>query len=534
MRRLWLPLGLLAACGDAQAVTASGGATSSTASVTTTDTGATTDETDSTGAQGTHTGTFSTEASVGSTGAASTDHTGGTGGTTALTPGCPLGDVMLKTQADVEAVAGCTDFPGALRVLTGVTDLAPLAGVRHIAGTLTIGGVLFGTEANVTSLDAFSELETVGGLDFTDIPVPDLLPFSKLTAVPGDVSVCYLPSLAGLQNITEIGGRLHISGYDLTDLTGLAGLQRVGGGMQLDNLSLVDLHGLEALSAVGTPGADPVPVRIMILPNLTSLDALNFPWHDAIDFELYDTAVPDLGFFSGTTELHGLHIEGSDLIPTLAGLESLVEVRGELEIFHAGLTDISALAGLKSVGTLTLTSPAFADLSPLASLTHVGALRVTHSKYTDLGPSPTLQQIGGVELSFNDQLVELSLLKGLTVLDRLVIDHNKAMVDLEELSGLEHVAGDVNIRGNAALADLADLAALASVDGRLAVVANPSLPQVDALAWAAPIAVGDVRKIAGNKDAGPPAEPCPWVGDGECDEGYICAEFSDSDDCGGG
>lgn len=528
MRLVCLTLGLVTACGDLPAATtlSGGAATEGDTMVGTGSTGTTASGTDGTGAQSTSTGTSGPGDSTGSTG------TSDTSGDTSPTPGCPPGDVKLKTQADVEAVAGCTDFPGDVWVLSGVTDLAPIAGVRHIAGTLTIGGYQFGTEANVTSLDAFSALETVGGLDLTELPVPDLLPFSKLTAVPGDVSVCYQPSLAGLHNITEIGGRLRVCGHVVADLTGVGGLKRLGGGLQLDNLNLVDLHGLEALTEVGVPGGDPVPVTIKILPNLTSLDALNFAWHDAIDFELYDTAIPDLGFLAGTTGLHGLHVEGSDLIPTLAGLESLVEVRGELDVFHAGLSDISALAGLQSVGTLTLTSPAFADLSPLVSLTKVGTLRVTHSGYTDLSPLPALLQLGGVELYLNSQLVELSLLKGVTVLDRLVIDDNEALVDLEELSGLEHVAGEVNLRRNAALPDLADLAALASVDGRLAVVANPSLPQADAIAWAAPIAVGGVRKIAGNKDAGPPVDPCPWAGDGECDEAYeICVEFSDLDDC---
>lgn len=91
------------------------------------------------------------------------------------------------------------------------------------------------------------------------------------------------------------------------------------------------------------------------------------------------------------------------------------------------------------------------------------------------------------------------------------------------------------IDDNAALATVNDLAALQTIGGRLVVVLNPSLPQADALAWGDAIDVRGVRKIAGNKDAGPPLDPCPWFEDGECDEptngSGICGEDLDGDDC---
>lgn len=67
-------------------------------------------------------------------------------------------------------------------------------------------------------------------------------------------------------------------------------------------------------------------------------------------------------------------------------------------------------------------------------------------------------------------------------------------------------------------------------------VVNPELPETDAETWAAPINVGGDRKIAGNKqDPAPPASPCPWVEDGECDEDAnglgICAPNTDEQDC---
>ena len=48
----------------------------------------------------------------------------------------------------------------------------------------------------------------------------------------------------------------------------------------------------------------------------------------------------------------------------------------------------------------------------------------------------------------------------------------------------------------------------------------------------ATIEVGVDRKIAGNKgDLATPTDPCPWEGDGQCDEDEICAPGTDESDC---
>lgn len=76
---------------------------------------------------------------------------------------------------------------------------------------------------------------------------------------------------------------------------------------------------------------------------------------------------------------------------------------------------------------------------------------------------------------------------------------------------------------------LSDLAAVTSVGGRLAVVYNLELLQTDAETWAAPLVVGGLRKIVGNKGYDqPPVDPCPWADDGECDFD-VCDD--DGSDC---
>ena len=132
----------------------------------------------------------------------------------------------------------------------------------------------------------------------------------------------------------------------------------------------------------------------------------------------------------------------------------------------------------------------------------------------------------------NAQLTALSGLAGLASVGELWLADNPALPDLSDLAALTHVEGNLEIRSNDALSSVGDLAAVTSVGGRLIVVTNQSLLQTEAIAWGATIEVGLDRKIAGNKgDPATPADPCPWAGDGQCDEDEICAPGTDESDC---
>lgn len=458
--------------------------------------------------------------------------TGETGETGPLTPGCPAGDVKLKTQDDVLAVAGCTDFPGHVEVGDAITDLTPLAGVRRIAGTFSVGSFNSQEPALLTSFAGLEDLESLGGLDLAPVPVPDLLPFSALTEITGRVSIRHLSltTLEGLHNVTSIGSELRVEGKALIDLTGLRGLQRVGEKIDLYGLTVTNLHGLENLTEVGAPGGETGHVWLRYLYQLESLDGLQIAWHDSIDFFMSNTVVSDLGVFAGTTALEGISLHDNALLTDFAGLESLVSI-DSLFLDSNGITDVSALAGLQSVGRLRIESEPLTDLSPMTALATIDTLSIVASQFTGLAPLPALKQLGHVSLDSNAKLSDLGLLSGITIVESLALRNNGALVALPGLSALTQVKGDVDIRENAALTSLDEVAALMTVGGRLRIFSNHALPQADALTWAAAIVAGGGSKVADNKDGPPPQDPCPWLNDGECDEPVICPEFSDGEDC---
>lgn len=419
----------------------------------------------------------------------------------------------LNTQEDVEMLAGCTHISDGLDLSgSDIVDLTPLASLRHIGGKLSIYGYSNSPmhPSGPPSLAGLESLEYVQGLELEALRVTDLAPLAGLTDIPGDVRISRnwaLTTLEGLHNLASVGGALVVDECEsLQDLNGLRGLQRAGVRVWFGKLPITSLHGLEALTEVGTVGGES-RVGLYVLSGLTTLDGLAIDWRPEHDVWIYGTKISDLGTFADVDELTALNIDGNPMLTTLGGLESLAVVHDELYLgFNKNLTDLGALESLETVGTLTIDDSAF----------------------TDFGPLPALEQPVHLRLGHNQQLTSLSRLAGVTTLPSLVLEYNPKLAALPELSALAQVDGDLELRENAALTALTDLAAVTSVGGRLAVTYHPELLQTDAEAWAAPIAVGGVRKIVGNKGYDEsPLDPCPWADDGECDK--VCVD--DGADC---
>ncbi|WAS94570.1 hypothetical protein [Nannocystis punicea] len=427
--------------------------------------------------------------------------------------GEPFRYLSLYTQEDVAALAGCTDVDADLHIESGVTDLRPLASLRRVDGALRIyGGYNLPTnEPPLPSLAGLEGLDSVEALSVERLGVASLEVFSGLTTIPGGLRVDFLPhleSLEGLHNIESVGGELAIQDCEkLTSLAGLRSVQRVGH-LNLGKLRVTTLQGLESLAEVGVPGGEPTRVDIYYLTELASLDALDIDWHPQLGLQLFGTDVEDLDLLSGVDEMHMLGLYDNSRLADLSGLEALEVVHEQLHfIGDAALVDLGALLGLRSVGALIARETAF----------------------TDLGPLPALGHVGDLQLSGNEQLASLSGLAGLSELGSLVLEHSPAIGGLPELAGLTRVTGDFELR-DLGITALGDLAAITEVGGRLVVVHNASLLQADAEAWAEAIAVGEERKVAGNKDdPNSPFSPCPWPDDGECDHDTICLDGDDED-----
>lgn len=408
------------------------------------------------------------------------------------------GNVVLATQADVEALAGCHAITGWLAIVDDVQSLVPLAGLSEIGGDLLIG------VRSVPDADGLHDpppLTSLAGLDALD-------------AVGGSlelVGLGELPSLEGLQNIERIGGRLRIENCTaLADLHGLRNLAVVGTDLWLDGLSMSSFGGLESLAEIGEDGS---PGYVQIDANPALVDLAGFEhvvWHDQNGLGLHDNdALIDLSALGTTTELGELLLSSNDALTDLDDLAALERLAGDLNLHdnHA-LADIGGLGGLQSAAGLNLLGThAFDDLGGLDGLVELDNVTIADSNLVDFGPLPALAQIGAVTLRGNPELTQLSALVGVTQLAALTIEDDDAFTDLGQLD------------------------ALAIVDDGLRIVLDDALPQLDAESWAAARQVGGLTKVAANLGWTMP-ETCPYEDDFECDEPELCAEGTDEHDCG--
>jgi hypothetical protein len=174
----------------------------------------------------------------------------------------------------------------------------------------------------------------------------DIAAISSCTEITGDLTIEYsaLSSLAGLENLTSVGGTLEIaSNVSLTSLNGLEGLTSVGELDIRNNNSLTSLTGLENLGSV--------EVGLRINSNWVSLTSLNG--------------------LEGLTSVGGiLYISSNRALTSLAGLENLDSVGGILAISTNALASLNGLENLTSVGGyLSISSEsALTDLCPLYNL----------------------------------------------------------------------------------------------------------------------------------------------------------------------
>jgi acyl-[acyl carrier protein]--UDP-N-acetylglucosamine O-acyltransferase len=179
------------------------------------------------------------QASGGAGGARNTDGAGGR-----LTIGfedggdnlaCPKGNVVLKSAADLNALAGCTAITGDLTV-----ENVALADFKGLETITSIGGsVVVRNNSELKSFAGLNALTEIGrDLNISyDKQLADVGALAELTSIGGDVQIranVALANLNGLGKLASIGGQLYIrANTALTTLADLAALSVIGGDVQI-------------------------------------------------------------------------------------------------------------------------------------------------------------------------------------------------------------------------------------------------------------------------------------------------------------
>jgi hypothetical protein len=162
-------------------------------------------------------------------------------------------------------------------------------------------------------------------------------------------------------------------------------------------------------------------------------------------------------------------------------------------------------------GSLLISGTEFVSLRGLERLTSVYALIVSeNSKLTSL---EGLEGLSSVGVPPDSNFV--SLLPSLAVRD------NAELRSLRGLEALEDFRGRFDVCGNPQLLELPPPRNLGGAPERISILYNQALD--DAVARSFADGVAPAAKVAanGNSFAWTPVQPCPWAGDGVCDESMM-------------
>lgn len=381
--------------------------------------------------------------------------TGLPGAATACGGGIVEGDVITYDQAEIDALAGCTEIRGKLLLhnLPGM-DLSPLSSLRSVRDSLQVG--VQGT-APLASLHGLEALEHVGGLTINRLEESDL---------------------RGLRNLRSIRAfdPEQTSGYlGLLELSNCAGLSSLHGLEQLADWNVLLIQNAESLHSLD--GLIPPPTGASVWVNdaryLSDISALGAA-RSMESIRLEFTGVENLDGVELET-LQSLFLSNNSALVHLDGLNHLHELT-ELVVFeNRALERLPSLPNLVLMRSLQITSndsllsvPAYRSV-----LEHGG--RVLAGDFTRRPPNNPPNVPVGFDffvIGGNAALQTASAPPGFMNGGHVAVFDNPSLTQLE-LSGLAE-ADQLIIRGNAQLS-LVDVSSL-ELTRRLEVVDNPLLP----------------------------------------------------------
>jgi internalin A len=141
-------------------------------------------------------------------------------------------------------------------------------------------------------------------------------------------------------------------------------------------------------------------------------------------------------------------------INDIAGLEKCKKLK--FLFITGGVGDLTPLANLTNLETVTVKGGKIQDLKPLAGLTNLEYLDLSDNQISDLTPLAGLKKLKTLHLS-NNQIKDLTPIAGLTALETVHLDGNQ-IADLKPLAGLKSLA-TVDVRKNQ-IADVTPLVGL--------------------------------------------------------------------------
>ncbi len=340
-------------------------------------------------------------------------------------------NVTIQTQADIDALRGCTRIEGSLIVGTDAStlDFSPLSSLQTI-----VRSFLVERNPNLTSISGFDNLRTVATFPTNDF---ELIPEFTIRDNPSLVSV------SGFGGLEEVGG----FGLDIFDnpslvtVSGFGNLRRTTGLAIFENASLVSVAGFESLSDTGS-------FFVRNNPALTSIPA-----------------------FGALERANSFFLENNDALVSFSGF-------GELELV---LNPFQGGGGLFSISN----NDALESFSGFENLRLAGSDSIDSSGSFLIENNPSLVSIpefGSLEAVTGDDFLPSSF----------SISNNASLLEVTGFGELNRVdGGSVTISDNASLTAISGFTSLTFIPpgdeddfvrGSLSISNNDSLTSISGFA----------------------------------------------------
>ena len=341
--------------------------------------------------------------------------------------GAFVGDVLLTTQAEVDAfTALCyTSIEGNLTLMSIFDDPAGIADLSGFSGlTEIIGEFLIKENSLLTSLDGLDGLQRVISLkidaNFNLVSISALSNLEEFIELPNEdfnartLSIINtgVTSLAGLEKIISLQN-LIISSTSITSLQGLDNLEVVNRILTLSiNTSLESLSGLQSLQTIGEFVTISLNESLMTISGLNNLNSVG----QAITIQ-NNAALTSIAALSSVVDVERIVIENNPMLSSLAGINySGIEFFLQL-VDNDGLTDFTGLQ-------FGATTSAFLEVKGCDGITSMVGLE---------GLTDTF----GLQIFENQNLLSLDGLQNITICrNQIYIQDNPLLTDFCALSDL--------------------------------------------------------------------------------------------------
>ncbi|MEO9501386.1 MAG: T9SS type A sorting domain-containing protein [Nonlabens ulvanivorans] len=335
---------------------------------------------------------------------------------------CPPGNIILETQADVDAFQ--SNYPNCTQIL----------------GDLYLGSYSTSSFSNINNLNALNGITSIAGrlqISQVDqlIDLSDLINLNSLDSLW--ISQSYLSSLNGLQNLTALENLRLFNNHtsDFSALNHLSSLNQLR--IAFDEV-LVDLSGFDHFTNINF-------IDINNNRQLTSINAFQnltgVPPFTTPSIQIDDNLVlTSLNAFQNVQVLSNLEINGNPMLSSINDFSNLIQVN-RIRIYDNGLISMNnAFSSLTTINSLltignNFSMTSFDDFNALTSIQSITF--INNNSLQSLTGFNNLINVNSVNVSSNLALTQFNTFQNIRPLQYLNISNHPVLNDINAVTNAD-------------------------------------------------------------------------------------------------